>query len=96
MMNWDGTWSADWSTVVGMCALITLMTLGWVALGTLVWVAVRAAGSRRRTSPSDPTRILDARFARGEVNEEEYLSARSLLDAHMPEAGIRGGRQVGA
>ena len=86
-MDWNDTWSADWSTVVAMSAL---MILGWVALAAVVWVAVRGAGTGRRTPPTDPTQILDARFARGEVSEDEYLTARSLLDAHPPDSETQG------
>lgn len=86
-MGWDDTWGADWSTVVAMC---TLMLLGWGALAAVIWLGLRAAGTFPETPPTDPARLLDARFARGEVSEEEYLTARSLLDAHAPGSEMQG------
>ena len=61
------------------------MTLGgwiwmavWVgALLVMVWLLV--AGGRR-VEHDDPLDILRARFARGEINEAEYRTARDLLD----------------
>jgi len=70
-------------------------TAGWmwvwpvlIVAGLLVigYVVVRLARSGRGASPtgSDPSglaarRILDGRFARGEIDDEEYLRRRDLL-----------------
>jgi putative membrane protein len=60
------------------------MTLGgwiwilvWVvALLVMVWLLVSAG---RRPEREDPLEILRARYARGELSDEEYRHARELL-----------------
>jgi putative membrane protein len=70
-------------------------TMGWmwvwpvlIVVGLLVigYVGVRLAQGRQSTSPtgSDPSgsaarRILDERYARGEIDDEEYQRRRDLL-----------------
>lgn len=59
----------------------------WIlVLGLLVWLAI---GVLRRYDPADrsgstsrksPREILDDRYARGEINEEEYRHRRSVLE----------------
>ena len=75
MGGWNG-WSW-WGWV--------LMSLSMVGFwGLVVWglvAVVRSMGEGRRSGPSDPGRVLEERFARGELTVDEYLSARSLLDA---------------
>lgn len=65
-----------------------LMTFGMVAFWTLVVVAVialvrvlREEGSRRPPAEVDPRRLLDERFARGEIDAEDYKARRELLDS---------------
>ena len=61
-----------------------LIVVGLVILG---YVAMRLAQSRQRAFPpgSDPgsgssaRRILDERYARGEINDEEYQRRREIL-----------------
>jgi putative membrane protein len=58
----------------------------WVLLLVLiVWLVVRLLPGRERggsdqVRPS-PQEILDARFARGELDENEYAAARAALTA---------------
>lgn len=73
-----------------------LMIFGTVALWALVVVAVvafarglREDGLRRGPGEVDPRRLLDERFARGEINAEEYRERRDLLETaagHQPSA----------
>lgn len=65
-----------------------LMTFGMVAFWTLVVVAVvalarglRDDGTRHGPGDVDPRRLLDERFARGEIDAEEYRERRDLLDS---------------
>jgi putative membrane protein len=65
-----------------------LMTFGMIAFWTLVVVAVialvrglRDDGSQRRPAEVDPRRLLDERFARGEIDAEDYKARRELLDS---------------
>lgn len=77
MMGWyhDGMGWGGW----------IIMTVAMVAFWALVVVAVvamfrdtqRSAGSTQ--SRPDPSQILDERFARGEIDEEEYHARRSVL-----------------
>jgi putative membrane protein len=80
MMGFYGGWG-QWF------ALCLTMLVVWGLLGLGVVVAVRGSLNRDRGRRSDdPKRILAERFARGELSEDEYFSARSVLDAHeVPE-----------
>jgi len=79
MMGWyyDGMGWAGW----------ILMTVGMVAFWALVIVAVVAIfrGTRRSGASApdhrDPMQILDERFARGEIDEDEYHARSSVLRA---------------
>lgn len=71
-----------------------LMTFGMVAFWALVIVAVVALVRALRepdapstpqptqTSSPDPLRLLDERFARGEMDVADYRTRRELLAAH--------------
>ena len=77
MMGWyhDGMGGGGW----------ILMTLAMVAFWALVIFAIVAIfrGTQRPTESTpdrrDPRQILDERFARGEIDEEEYHARRSVL-----------------
>jgi putative membrane protein len=78
MMGWyhDGVGWGGW----------ILMTLAMVAFWALVVFAVLALFRAQRPAGStpdhcDPMQILDERFARGEIDEEEYHARRSVLRA---------------
>ena len=86
-MYWhEGMGYAGW-WVLGM-ALFWVLVLG--ALGVLLAVVVRGAGPGGRPAGPAPRldgphgsssarRILDERFARGEVDEETYRRSRDAL-----------------
>ncbi len=62
---------------LGMDAGAWIWMLVWVfALVAMVWLIVRAD---HRTPADDPEAILRARFARGEINAEEFERARLVL-----------------
>ena len=45
----------------------------WFVLGVVVWVVVRAIGGGRGSAPDDsPEAILKRRYARGEIDRDEY------------------------
>ena len=79
MMGWydDGTGWGGWIA----------MTLMMVAFWGLVIVAVlaifrgisKAGGPVDSAASRDPMRILDERFARGEIDAEEYHSRQTIL-----------------
>ncbi len=80
MRHWDGSWA--WGAWVTMGVL---MLLFW---GGVAWVVVVLLGHRggmapggdvRRDTTPDPLRILDERFARGEIDADEYRQRRDTL-----------------
>jgi putative membrane protein len=63
------------------------MFLFWTALlalvvGSLVWVFRQTTGTRSSGDQRQPTarRVLDERFARGEISREEYEVVRARLE----------------
>jgi uncharacterized membrane protein len=65
--------------------------VGWIwmivwmlALLLAVWLLVRTPG--QRSSTEDAMNILRARFARGDISQEEYERARDALLADRGEA----------
>ena len=76
MMDWgnNGWGAGDW---VAMSALMIVFWAGLIALG--VWV-VRGRRSDRDLAPTDRAdTLLAERFARGEINGEEFTRSRELL-----------------
>ncbi|WP_341241999.1 SHOCT domain-containing protein [uncultured Nocardioides sp.] len=64
------------------------MTLAMVAFWALVVFAVLALFRTQRSGEStpdrrDPMQILDERFARGEIDEDEYHARASVLRASV-------------
>lgn len=55
------------------------MVLGVILLVVIVWAVGAAIPGRDRRPVDDATQILKARFARGEISNEEYEQARRLL-----------------
>jgi putative membrane protein len=59
--------------------------LFWALVALFVVLVVRATAGSRTTPPGassrgdEARRILDERFARGEITEEEYLHRREVL-----------------
>lgn len=72
MWNWDG---ANWWWWL-------VMSAGMVAFwGFAAWVVVQAirSGARRDTAAPDPEETLAARFARGEIDADEYRDRLEVL-----------------
>lgn len=75
-MDWydHGGWGAGWLVmVVLMVAMVVAVVIA------LVWTARSLGASGSPTSADDPERILEARFARGEIDAEEFRTRRELL-----------------
>lgn len=77
MMGWDdGGWG--WG---GWLAMTLMMLVFWGGLAAVVVALVRS--SRPPASAPDPGRdargILDERFARGDIDEDEYRRRREAL-----------------
>lgn len=81
MMFWDnGAWSiGDW------VAMSLMMAAFWGAIAALVvWVVHSLSNKPSPTSsnprqPASPDDVLADRFARGEINEDEFTSRRAVL-----------------
>ena len=75
----------------------TMSTEAWIWMGAwalvmvlVVWLLVREP---RREYHDDPDAILRARFARGEISEDEYRRATDALDADPMSNKATGVRQ---
>lgn len=74
MMSWYPGWG--WGHALAMAAVMIAV---W---GIVAWGVVSALrGFSRPQREDDPRRILDRRFARGELTEEDYRKARELLSS---------------
>lgn len=78
MMNWDSGWS--WGAWLGMGLI---MVVFWSVIVAAAVALIRSLGHRGPSQAGeDPLRILDQRFARGEITQDEYTYRRELL--HTP------------
>lgn len=75
MDGWDWVWGT------------LMMIVFWGGLAAVVVVAVRAFGDRNRTRDEVPhaAAILEARYARGEISEDEFRHRKSVLRSESPE-----------
>lgn len=75
MMN-----GAGWAMGLGgWLWMILVIAAGVAMIVALLWPAVTAIFGRQSSTTEDATRILKARFARGEISAEEYEQSRRLL-----------------
>ena len=79
-----------------MMAGWTMGTEAWIWMGAwalvmilVVWLLVREP---RRDTSEDPSAILRARFARGEITEEEFRRATDALGPDAPANVATGAR----
>lgn len=72
-----GSWMGGWAWMMPFG-----MMLMWVPIILIILLVYHLVGPRaQETGPSDPERLLDGRYARGEVPREEYLRMREDLRA---------------
>lgn len=87
MMFWDhGGWGSwDW------LAMSMMMVAFWgLVIALILWVT-RSARTGRTTDTARAHDVLAERFARGEIDAEEFTHRRELL-----HTGSRGGPTAGA
>ena len=78
----DGDWSGwDWT------AMAIMMVAFWgFLIAVLIWL-VRGVASRPNNNEAaetdNPEELLARRFARGEIDKEEFESFRAVLDQHQ-------------
>jgi uncharacterized membrane protein len=58
----------------------------WILLIALIVLLVRGMRSTARTPEEPAVRLLEDRYARGEITREEFLERRALLDGTSPAA----------
>ena len=63
------------------------MLLLWALVAWLVLRLLPRGEVGDGTSEPSARRILDARFARGDIGADEYQQARSLLEREAPRGG---------
>lgn len=80
-MGWYGGAGWGWGGWLGM-GLVMLAFWGLLLAGVVALVRVlgRDRAPARSSSASSARQILDERFARGEIDEKEYLQRRNQLD----------------
>jgi putative membrane protein len=74
MDGWDWFWGA------------IMMLLFWGVPAALIVLAVRAFGTRSQHdagTAEDPQTILESRFAKGEISEEEFEDRKRVLASHV-------------
>lgn len=73
----DHMWGWGW---FGAVMVVVTMVLFWGGLGTIVFLVVRRLGHGEDRGPGPtPGQILDERFARGEIDEDELKARRAAL-----------------
>ena len=91
MMFWYGSGWAWWQAGlmwVGMIAFWALLI--WAVYAVVKSITTRDAGQPEPSGgrpAADPRRILDERLARGEIDSDEYLRLRDLLDGSTGRGG---------
>ena len=67
----------------GWLVMVAMMVVFWGAIAWVIVTLIRHGSSRAAQpvdrAPSGPLQILDERFARGEIDDEEYQRRRALL-----------------
>lgn len=92
MMWWDHN---DWGFGNWLAMGLTMLIFWSLVIGLIVW-AVRSVSSNPAGSAGDrlreasPADVLAARFARGDISEDEFTRRRALLHGTPSAPGGRG------
>lgn len=73
--GWSGGWGMMGPGMMGGFGGMGLMSLVWIAvLGLIIWAVVAAVRhpAESSSSPDSAMNVLQRRYARGEINKEEY------------------------
>lgn len=69
MWHWNGMGVWGWIMMIAF----------WIAVVAVVAWTVRSATGPGRPDPDQALRFLDERFARGEIDQQEYEERRTVL-----------------
>jgi putative membrane protein len=58
----------------------------WIVLIGLIALIARGTRTPARDSGGPAVRLLEERYARGEITREEFLERRAVLDGTSPDA----------
>ena len=84
--NWDGPWHMGAAEWVVWLLVAAAQVMFWGVVIFLVIQLFRRPRAHPRSAPSQAVRILEERYARGEISREEYLERRSVLETGSPAA----------
>lgn len=84
--NWDGPWHMGGFEWVVWLLAAAAQVLFWGVVIFLVIQLFRRPRTNPNQSASQAVRILEERYARGEISREEYLERRSVLEKSAPTA----------
>jgi putative membrane protein len=87
MMWGSGYGAGGWAVMIGSL-LLSLVLIATVVIGA-IWLVRTQRTAPDVGSGTSPQAILDARFARGEIDESELLRHRQVLGGSPPEAGTK-------
>jgi uncharacterized membrane protein len=59
----------------------------WILLVALIVLLVRGTGTPVRDSAGGAVRVLEERYARGEITREDFLERRAVLGGSSADAG---------
>lgn len=84
-MMWGYGWTGGWmGLLMGVSAVLWWVLVAVIVVALLRWLRAprggEQTGERAAATPAqDPRQILDLRFARGEIDADEYADRRRLL-----------------
>jgi putative membrane protein len=89
-MYWNHHDMSGWDWIAMSISTVLLWTL-LIALAVLIYRALnRTSDSMRSTTAASPEQLLADRFARGEIDEEEFRNRMAVLRAEDTGKGIAG------
>ena len=79
---WHGGWHGGWSGMwFGPLMMILFVAIAAVVVVLIVrWLGGWGQGERRHVSGKAPLDLLEERFARGEIEAEEFQERRRILN----------------
>lgn len=84
-------WHGDWGWGAWLAMTVGMLVFWGLFIWGVVWLA--RGGMAQRERPADPEQILAARFAAGEIDEDEYQrrldTLRTARGATSEKVGAR-------